>query len=241
MWDLVYLQLGPPRSKQTSKGYIAIFVCFATKAIHIEFVASLSTDSFLAALRRFTTARRGKPRTIYSDKGTNFRGAANQLHDLYSMLQSPIQMAPIHDHLASEGCTWRFIPPQGPHHGGLWEAAVRSMKHHLTQTLVSTIATYEELCTLLTEIEACLNSRPICALSSDPDTSTYLSPGHFLIGDPLVQLPAADLTGIKSNHRTKWQQYQQQLQLFRKGWSADYLNELQQCQLSRSMYETDSS
>ena len=225
----VYIRLGPPRSKQTSKGYIAIFVCFATKAVHIELVTSLSTDSFLAALRRFT-ARRGKPRTIYSDNGTNFQGAANQLHDLYSMLQSPGQMAAIHDHVASEGCTWHFIPPQAPHHGGLWEAAVKSMKHHLKRTLGSTIATYEELCTLLTEIEACLNSRPICALSSDPHSSTYLSPGHFLIGDPLVQLPTADLTNVKSNRLTRWQQYQQQLQLFWKSWSADYLNDLQQRQ-----------
>jgi hypothetical protein len=67
----VSIRLGPPRSKQITKGYIAIFVCFVTKAIHIELVTSLSTEAFLAALRRFT-ARRGKPKTIYSDNGTNF-------------------------------------------------------------------------------------------------------------------------------------------------------------------------
>ena len=119
------------------------------------------------------------------------------------MLHSSAQMATVQDYLTSEGCNWLFSPSHGPHHGGLWEAAVKSMKHHLRRTLGSQIATYEELCTLLTEIEACLNSRPLCALSSDPQFSAYLSPEHFLIGDPLVQLPAVDLTNVKSNRLSR--------------------------------------
>ena len=83
----ISLRLGPPRSKTITKGYIAIFVCFVTKAVRIEVVTSLSTKAFLAALRRFI-ARRGKPRTICSDNGTNFLGAANELHAIYKMLQS---------------------------------------------------------------------------------------------------------------------------------------------------------
>jgi hypothetical protein len=146
------------------------------------------------------------------------------------MLHSSSQMTAVQDYLTSEGCTWRFIPPHGPHHGGLWEAAVKSMKHHLRRTLGSQVATYEELYTLLTEIEACLNSRPLCALSSDPHSSTYLSPGHFLIGDPLVQIPTVDLTDVKSNRLSRWQSYQQQLQVFWKRWSADYLHDLHQRQ-----------
>src|SRR5215510_14174456 len=225
----VSIRLGSPRSKQISKGYIAIFVCFVTKATHIELVTSMSTEAFLAALRRFT-ARRGKPSIIYSDNGTTFQGAANQLHDLHNILNSPAQMATIQDHLTAEGCTWKFIPPRSPHHGGLWEAAVKSMKHHLRRILRSHIGTYEELNTLLSEIEACLNSRPLCTLSSDPHSSTYLSPGHFLIGNPLVQLPSTDLTDVNPNRLSRWQAYQQQLQTFWKRWSGDYLHELQQRQ-----------
>jgi hypothetical protein len=104
------------------------------------------------------------------------------------------------------------------------------MKQHLRRTLGSQISTYEELYTLLAEIEAFLNSRPLCALSSDPHSSTYLYPGHFLIGNPLVQLPTADLTNVKSNQLSRWQSYQQQLQLFWKRWSADYLHVLHQRQ-----------
>jgi hypothetical protein len=71
------------------------------------------------------------------------------------------------------------------------------MKYHLLQTLGAQIATYKELCTLLAEIEACLNFRPLCALSNDPHISTYLSPGHFLIGEPLAQLSSVDYTNVK--------------------------------------------
>jgi transposase InsO family protein len=126
----ISIRLGAPRSKTITKGYIAIFVCFVMKAVHIEVVTSLTTEAFLAALRHFI-ARRGKPKTIYLDNGTNFKGATNELHEIYKMLQSTSQMATVQDFLATEGCDWRFIPPHGPHFVGLWEAAVKSMKYHL--------------------------------------------------------------------------------------------------------------
>jgi transposase InsO family protein len=124
------------------KGYIAIFVCFTTKAVHIEVVTSLTTEVFVLALRRFI-ARRGRPNIIYSDNGTNFQGASNQLCEVNNMLQCPTQMTRVHDFLTSEGCQWKFIPPHGPHFGGLWEAAVKSKKYHLRCTLGASIATYE--------------------------------------------------------------------------------------------------
>ena len=107
---------------------------------------------------------------------------------------------------------------------------MKSMKYHLRRMLGSRVATYEELYTLLTEIEACLNSRPLCALSDDPFNPTYLSPGHFLIGEPLTQLPAHDYTNVSCNRLSRWQTYQQQLQQFWQRWSADYLQDLQQRQ-----------
>jgi hypothetical protein len=96
------------------------------------------------------------------------------------MLHPSSQMARVQDFLTSEGCDWKFIPPHAPHFGGLWEAAVKSMKYQLRRTLGSHIATFEELSTLLAEIAVCLNSRALCALSDDPFNPTYLSPGHFL-------------------------------------------------------------
>jgi hypothetical protein len=104
------------------------------------------------------------------------------------------------------------------------------MKYQLRRTLEAQIDTYEELYTLLNEIEVCLNSRPLCALSNDPHVSTYLSPAHFLIGEPLTQLPSVGYTNVKCNRLSRWQSLQQQLQTFWQRWSADYLNELQQRQ-----------
>jgi len=114
-------------------------------------------------------------------------------------------MAKVQDCLTTDGCNWKFIPPHGPHFEGLWEAAIKSMKYHLRRTMGFHIATYEELCTLLAQIEACLNSRPLCALSDDSFNPTYFSPGHFLIGKPLTQIPAADYTDVKCNRLSRWQ------------------------------------
>jgi hypothetical protein len=111
-----------------------MFVCFVTKAVHIEVVTSLTTEAFFAALRRFI-AHRGKPKKIYSDNVTNFQGASNQLHEVCNMLQSSSQIAKVQDFLGTEGCNWKFIPPHGPHFGGLWEAAVKSMKYHLQRNV----------------------------------------------------------------------------------------------------------
>jgi len=224
----ISLKLGTPCSKIITKGYIASFVCFATISINIEFVTSLTTEAFLAALKLFI-ARRGRPRTIYSDNGTTFQGAANQLHAIYDMLRSSSEMARVQDFLANEGCDWNFIPPHAPHFARLWEAAVKSMKYHLKKTLGSQVATYEELCTLLAEIEACLNSRPLCTLSDDPFNQTYLSPRQFLIGVPITQLPCRDYANVKPHSISGWQQYQQ-LQHFLRKWSTDYIQGLQQRQ-----------
>ena len=133
----------------------------------------LDNSSIPCCLRRFIERRR-KPKTVYSDNGTNFQGASNELHEICNMLQSS-QMARVQDFLTSDGRDWKFIPPHGPHFGGLWEAAVKSMKYHLRWTLGSQITTYEELRTLLAETEACLNSRTLCALSDDPFNPTYVS------------------------------------------------------------------
>lgn len=73
--------------------------------------------------------------------------------------------------------------------GGLWEAAIKSAKMHLRKITGTTPLTYEELYTLLVQIEACLNSRPLCPMSNDGTDLQVLTPGHFLIGAPLTSLP----------------------------------------------------
>ena len=158
-------------SKIKVKCYVALFICLSTKAVHLELVRDLTSQAFIAALRRFT-ARRGKCANIYSDNATNFVGAKNELEELVKMFNSVRAREEIQGYAAQEGFAWHFIPPSVPHIGGLWEAGVKSMKHHLRRTAGNACLTYEEMHTLLCQIEACLNSRPLVKLSEDPDDFT---------------------------------------------------------------------
>ncbi|XP_011859045.1 PREDICTED: uncharacterized protein LOC105556561 [Vollenhovia emeryi] len=174
------------------KVYVCLFICFAVKAIHLEVAFSLSTDSFLSALRRFI-ARRGRCSLLFSDCGTNFVGAHREL-------VSHMQLAS-----ETEGIKWSFNPPSAPHFGGLWESGVKAMKTHLRRVVGAQILTVEEFSTLLMQIEAVLNSRPLCPLSSDPKDLTVLSPGHFLTMEPLVSLPGPELTTVPVGRLDRWQ------------------------------------
>ena len=205
------------------KAYIAVFVCMATKAVHLELVSSLTSEAFLAALRRFTS-RRGLPSQIWSDNGTNFVGARKELRCYLASTPNTKSVAEI---LVDDGIQWVFIPPNAPHFGGLWESAVKSCKHHLYRAMNSAHFNFEELTTLLTQVEACLNSRPLTALSSDPGDHQPLTPGHFLVGAPLLALPDNDVTEIPSNRLKRWKLVQKAFQLFWKRWREEYLSSLQ--------------
>lgn len=115
-------------------------------------------------LKRFIS-RRGKPEIIYSDNGTNFVGAARELNELYSFFQQEQINDRISNFLLESRIEWKFIIPNAPHHGGIWESAVKSAKLHLHRVTRNASFTYEEMCALLIEIECILNSRPITPLS----------------------------------------------------------------------------
>ncbi|XP_055848210.1 uncharacterized protein LOC129913509 [Episyrphus balteatus] len=222
----IQLKMSTHRNAKHYKGYFCIFVCMATKAIHIEVVSDLTSMAFIAALKRFVS-RRGLCSDIYSDCGTNFKGGKVKLdRDLEQAIK---EAAPnIANYLSTLNINWHFNPPAAPHHGGLWEAGVKSIKYHLRRVLGTTVCTFEELATLLAQIEACLNSRPLCALRNDIDDLAVLTPGHFLIGQALNAIPEPDLTASNSSFNQRWKHVQQMNQHFWKRWSTEYLNRLQQ-------------
>lgn len=92
------------------------------------------------------------------------------------------------------GVQWKFIPPRSSHFGGLWEVAVKSIKDHLRKTLGNAALTYDEMNTILVRIEACLNSRLITPLPSDPSDLKVLTPRHFLVEDTLMELPDVNIS-----------------------------------------------
>lgn len=216
------------RGAKLIKGYIAIFVCMATKALHIEVVSDLTTEAFMAALKRFS-GRRGSPAHIYSDNGTYFVGAKRKLDEYQKLIYSKLFNDLIKEFTAEQGIQWHFMPPSAPHFGGLYEAAVKSVKHHLIRATKNTHLTFEEMSTLLVQIEAVLNSRPLCPLSND-DVDNYdaLTPGHFLIFGPLTTPPESSIEGIPEGRLNRWQLITQRVAILWKRFSNEYINTLQQ-------------
>jgi len=217
----------PSRSKCTFKAYLAIFICFTTRAVHLEVVSSLSSEAFLATFRRFVS-RRGKPSDIYSDCGTNFVGAAKEMKEVSKFLQIPANNNTIANELSKDFIQWHFNPAGAPHMGGLWEAGVKSVKFHLYRIMGSSRLTFEELTTAMAQIEACLNSRPLCPVSVDPNDFSVLTPGHFLVGAPLTAVPELSLTDVKEGRLSRWQLVQKMTQHFWRRWSGEYISRMQQ-------------
>ncbi|XP_011705658.1 PREDICTED: uncharacterized protein LOC105460868 [Wasmannia auropunctata] len=128
---------GPIRIKEnrrrgrvlSSKAYIVLFICFHTRAVHLELVTDLTTESFLSALRRFI-GRRGNCLHLYSDNATNFIGAERELKEIYEFIQK--QHDVIRAELANQKIEWHFIPPRSPNFGGLWESNIKAMKNQKT-------------------------------------------------------------------------------------------------------------
>uniref|UniRef100_A0A2H1VPI7 SFRICE_041189 n=1 Tax=Spodoptera frugiperda TaxID=7108 RepID=A0A2H1VPI7_SPOFR len=191
----------------------------STKAVHLELASDLSTSSFIAALRRMA-ARRGTPSHIYSDNGRNFIGANKQIQQEYQELLQLFNKELLAE-LTDMEIKWHFNAPIWPSAGGLWESAVKSFKHHFRRVVGEQKLTFEEMSTVLAQIEACLNSRPLCPLTEDPESLDYLTPSHFLTGGSVLTLVETE-----RDLRTRWQLTQRIFADIWKRWRSDYLTQL---------------
>lgn len=158
---------GNPRKPTIVKMYACLFVCFSTKATHIELVSDLTSDSFLAAFTRFT-ARRGCPST------TNFVGANRELKDLQELLMHKDTQVKLQHFASSHPVDLKFSPGCSPHFGGLWESNIKSMKVLLKKIVGPHHLTFEELSTVLVEAEAVLNSHPLLPLDASSPEGFFL-------------------------------------------------------------------
>nr|XP_012145356.1 PREDICTED: uncharacterized protein LOC105663061 [Megachile rotundata] len=182
----------------------------------------MTTEAFIAAFKRFI-ARRGICRNVYSDNGTNFVGANKELLDIQRKLQEDEK---VRHFLVDKRISWHFMPALSPNFGGLCEAAVKSFKNHLKRVVGEELFTFEQFNTLVIEIEAILNSRPLVPLSSDPNDPSALTPAHFLIGNSLTSLPEVDFSETPSNRLSKWQHIQKVKQDFWSRWYKEYIHQL---------------
>ncbi|XP_035218692.1 uncharacterized protein LOC118191935 [Stegodyphus dumicola] len=164
------------------KVYIAVFTCAVTRALHIEVFSDMSAKSFIFSLRR-VLARRGSCKVIYSDNAKNFRSTCEIIKGFKKAEPS------VRDFLTSKEVTWKFIPERSSWWEGFWERLMRSIKEPLKKILGRALLTFEELSTILTELECMLNNRPLTYESNElgepsqfllPGRGTFNFPEHFL-------------------------------------------------------------
>ena len=170
--------------RRNEKRWCYLFTCLTRRAVHIEVVPKLDTDSCLNAIMRFT-ARRGKPSTIISDNGTNFVGVERELSESVAAWNKE----GIEEHLIQRGIRWKFKPPAAPHFGGVWERLVRSCEKAKYAVLRNRSVTGDVLSTTMCIVEQSLNARPLTPVSSDVNDLEALTPNHFLLGNRNVCLP----------------------------------------------------
>lgn len=190
-----------------SKRWAVIFTCMAIRAIHIEVVEEMSSSSFINALTRFTSLR-GPVVEFYSDKGTNFVGTVNELD-----------------------VKWNFNPPHASHMGGVWERMIRIIRGILDSMLLDARRkplTHEVLCTLMAEVCAIVNGRPITPISHDVDSPILLTPSMLLTQKSGNSDASHIEVTLKDMYAAQWKHVQALSDIFWKHWKQDYLNTLQQ-------------
>lgn len=210
------------RCKTTVKGYVCVFICMATRAIHLETVGELSTDAFIDAYLNFASSR-GHCRGIISDNGTNFVGAKRKFHEM-----SEIWRKSSHSEVfTGRKINWTFIMPRSPAQGGSHEAAVKLFKAHFNRVVKNEKLSVTEFHSLVKKIEGCLNSRPLCPQTEDASEDLALTPAHFLNGRPVDAVAVDQPEDSETPLTLKWRRLQSLRQIFWKRWQSDYINNLQ--------------
>ena len=196
----------------TAKRWGCLFTCVTTRAVYLEVTPSLEADDFIMILPQFIS-RRGPPKEIWSDRGTNFIGANRELKESIAQWnEERIELQ-----LQQKGIRWVLQPPASPHMSGVWERLVQTTKKHLKSVVGDGLLNDLELRTLLAEVESIANNRPITAVSDDPADFTALTPNHFLL-QRATQLPPGAFVSKDKFSRRRWSKVQFLVDHYWKRW-----------------------
>ncbi|XP_030841811.1 uncharacterized protein LOC115924133 [Strongylocentrotus purpuratus] len=215
--------------RSVKKRYGVVFTCMSCRAVHIEVAGSLDTSSCINAMRRFVS-RRGPVKALYSDNGTNFVGACSELKQALKEWRKEEIM----HFTAVPGIQWNFNPPAASHYGGVWERQIRTIRKILHAVLheqhLKSSQSDEQLQTLMCEIEAIINSRPLTRASEDPNDLNIITPNHLLQFKTTSSPPPGRFTDKDLYSSKRWRQMQYLADIFWKRWVREYLPALQQRQ-----------
>lgn len=207
--------------RRSEKRWICLFTCLITRAVHLEIAHRLDTDSFLMCFQRFLD-RRTRPSTMFSDHGTNFVASERELREAVIQLNQ----AEISAYATNRKIEWRFSPPSGPHFGVTWERMVQSCKSALKTILRNRSVTDEVLGTVVVDVEALLNSRPLTHVSIDPNDPEPLTPNHFLLGCAHPYVPLTYVNEAEVVSRRRFRTTQAILSMFWRRWLTEYVPNL---------------
>ena len=213
---------GQGRGRTRIKRYLCLFLCLQTHCCHLEMVWSLETDGFLQALTRMA-ARRGWPRDMVSDNGTNFVGGNNELRELVNQ----IDKAKVESRTSNKGINWHWNPPASPHFGGVFERMIKAAKRAIKAILGNAEVNDEELETTIIGVESLINSRPLLTrVSGDPNDEPVLTPNHFLIGKMGGDVAPESVDYTQFNPKKRWRRVQELIRQTWQRWMREYLTTL---------------
>jgi hypothetical protein len=204
--------------RRSEKRYGVLFTCLSIRAVHLEIAHDLSTNSCIMAIRRMVS-RRGAVRKMFSDNGTNLRGADRELREAVQQLDNN----KFREGLVAESIDWHFIPPASPHMGGAWERMIGTVKRALLAVMTHQRLNDEILLTVFAEVENIINNRPLTHVSDDPTDQLSLTPNHFLLGSPDSASTPGVFVGDDTNWRRRWRVAQHLTDQFWKKWLREYV------------------
>ena len=215
--------------KRGTKNWICLFTCLNVRAIHLEVIDDMTTDSFLLCLRRFVS-RRGTPSLIISDNAPNFKLGNSVINRIWKHVVRDVD---IQSYVANEGIQWKFITDMAPWKGGFYERLVGLTKRSLRKALGRSKASNQELVTIISECEAIINSRPLTYVDADINSGHSLTPGHFLslnqkTGYPNIEIRDSNTIDLGTKLIKMWKTGQDQLSNFWNIWLTEYLQVLRE-------------